>query len=321
MCCDLSNINKKIIELNMKKISILTLVMLSALPIEAKEKENYIFVSPYFSLIQGESSEELLNEQNIYGLGLDIGYRYNNNLGARLRIEQLEIDNSLNSSKNYLVGIDGMYHFDQFSNELYTYAGLRHAKTSNSHIGLTAGIGYQYKLDNNWDIRVEGGAISFFDSNKLSPNINLGINYRFDQPQKIYKSKEIEYYVYENKPIRINLDVKFQHDSSIIDSIYHEQIQNVATFLKKNSDSKITIEGHASHLGTDQYNLNLSQRRSEAISAYLIKNFDIDPSRVESIGYGESRPLVKGKSLRANRANRRVVAVLDGIERIKVLKK
>jgi outer membrane protein OmpA-like peptidoglycan-associated protein len=307
----------------MKKIALVILSILASSSSFAKENEDeYVFASPFFDYIKASTVDAMNNEDNVYGLGMDVGYRYNNNVAIRARLEQLEIGNSTdNDAENFMLGLDGMYFLDSIDNDAYLYVGVRSANVNENMYGMAFGAGYEYEIDKNWSLRAELGGLSFFIEDKIVQNANIGVTYRFDQPQERRKAKEIEYYVYENKPIRVNLDVKFKHDSSDIASIYDDQILKVAEFLKKNKGMKVTIEGHASHLGSNEYNKKLSQRRSDEVSSYLSENYNIDKSRVTSIGFGEEKPLMKGTSKEANKVNRRVVAVLEGVQRVKVLKK
>ncbi|MGM0577947.1 MAG: EGF domain-containing protein [Myxococcota bacterium] len=69
--------------------------------------------------------------------------------------------------------------------------------------------------------------------------------------------------------------------------------------------TKIRIEGHTDHRGPTAYNKHLSQRRAESVRDYLVER-GVDPSRLEAVGYGEERPLVKGRTKEDMAKNRRV---------------
>ena len=58
---------------------------------------------------------------------------------------------------------------------------------------------------------------------------------------------------------------------------------------------KFAIEGHADPRGGEQVNLELSQRRAEAVVAYLAETHKIDPSRLKAVGKGQSEPLNLGQ--------------------------
>jgi len=65
------------------------------------------------------------------------------------------------------------------------------------------------------------------------------------------------------------------------------------------------IEGHTDSTGAADYNLQLSDGRATAVRAALIER-GIAPSRMEAIGYGESRPLESNQSRDGRAKNRRV---------------
>ena len=66
---------------------------------------------------------------------------------------------------------------------------------------------------------------------------------------------------------------------------------------------KIELSGHTDNVGNDEYNLNLSQRRADAVRAYLTSR-GVDKSRVLAVGYGESKP-VDSNDTKEGRANNR----------------
>jgi len=68
---------------------------------------------------------------------------------------------------------------------------------------------------------------------------------------------------------------------------------------------RVRIEGHTDSRGPTRSNAKLSQRRAEAVMAYLVRE-GIDPNRLEAKGWGEERPLVKNDSETNMQINRRV---------------
>jgi outer membrane protein OmpA-like peptidoglycan-associated protein len=73
---------------------------------------------------------------------------------------------------------------------------------------------------------------------------------------------------------------------------------------------RMTIEGHADVRGTDDYNLELSQRRAEHVRDELVRS-GADPARISTVGYGRSRPVDPATSDEAHQHNRRVEFVID----------
>ena len=79
----------------------------------------------------------------------------------------------------------------------------------------------------------------------------------------------------------------------------------VADVLARNPDIKLEVQGHTDNKGTAEYNLGLSNKRSESVKQYLVSH-GIAPGRLTSRGYGLERPIVPNDT-EANRAlNRRV---------------
>jgi OOP family OmpA-OmpF porin len=84
----------------------------------------------------------------------------------------------------------------------------------------------------------------------------------------------------------------------ILDREVHSELQ---------SDSHLTvlIEGHTDSVGSDAYNLSLSQRRADAVKSYLVSK-GIAASRIESRGMGESKPVASNETAMGRAENRRV---------------
>ena len=73
----------------------------------------------------------------------------------------------------------------------------------------------------------------------------------------------------------------------------------------KTSSAAIRLEGHADERGTREYNMALGERRANAVANYMAVN-GIKRSRIETVSYGEERPLVTASNEAAWGQNRRV---------------
>ena len=100
------------------------------------------------------------------------------------------------------------------------------------------------------------------------------------------------------------VNIEFEFGKSEINPQSFPLINQVVEFLKENKSYKIRIAGHTDDIGTDEDNLKLSQDRAEAVRNYII-NKGIKSSRVETNGFGESKPLVPNNSEKNRRTNRR----------------
>lgn len=83
-----------------------------------------------------------------------------------------------------------------------------------------------------------------------------------------------------------------------------DQMQNLLIMLMNNKTMKVEIGGHTDNFGAEEYNLNLSQRRANAVRNYLIKS-GADASRITAIGYGTSKPVASNQTKEGRRKNRR----------------
>lgn len=106
------------------------------------------------------------------------------------------------------------------------------------------------------------------------------------------------------------LDIAFEINLVEIQREEKERLAVVGTFLQKYPKATAVIEGHTDDIGSDEDNLTLSQRRAESVVAYLVDTFRIAPSRLQAVGYGETRPLVDNDSEEGKRLNRRIGAVI-----------
>ncbi|MEZ4234801.1 MAG: peptidoglycan-associated lipoprotein Pal [Myxococcota bacterium] len=74
--------------------------------------------------------------------------------------------------------------------------------------------------------------------------------------------------------------------------------------LQADPRTRVVIEGHADERGTVDYNLALGQRRADAAAKWLTLN-GMAPNRIDTISYGEERPVDRGHDERAWARNRR----------------
>ncbi len=106
--------------------------------------------------------------------------------------------------------------------------------------------------------------------------------------------------------------ILFDVDSDRIRPESTPTLKEIAEMLREHPDLRISIEGHTDSDGDDAYNLDLSKRRAAAVREFLIQDYDLDGSRLESEGFGESKPAVPNDTPEGKQQNRRVELVRMG---------
>ena len=120
----------------------------------------------------------------------------------------------------------------------------------------------------------------------------------------VYTGKETVEYLASGVPDR----VFFATNKSSLTTSSRATLRKQATFLRKNKNLNVTIEGHADERGTREYNLALGERRANAAKDYLI-TYGISADRISVISYGKERPVDSGSNPLSWSKNRRSVTV------------
>jgi peptidoglycan-associated lipoprotein len=86
--------------------------------------------------------------------------------------------------------------------------------------------------------------------------------------------------------------VHFDFNSIDLKPEDHATLDRMARCVRADAKLHVTIEGNADERGTEEYNLQLSQRRAAAVAKYL-ENLGASSEQLDTIGYGEERPACK----------------------------
>ena len=105
--------------------------------------------------------------------------------------------------------------------------------------------------------------------------------------------------------ITLHGDVFFDTNSAIVRSGLYREIDRIAQVMVRYPTMVIMVEGFTDSTGSETYNLQLSQRRAEAVRDLLIAR-GVDSAKIRAIGYGESRPVANNSTREGRQSNRRV---------------
>lgn len=104
-------------------------------------------------------------------------------------------------------------------------------------------------------------------------------------------------------------DVLFEVGSADLKPGIQRKLFPLAEFLKENPDRNVLIEGHTDNTGSPAYNLELSQRRADAVASFLISQ-GVSPRRITTRGYGQAYPVAPNTTAAGRQQNRRVEVVI-----------
>jgi OOP family OmpA-OmpF porin len=279
-------------------------------------------------------------------VGLGLGYNFTKNWGIEgfahyafnldTKVPADEISEDLNI---FSARFNGIYHFVTDYNFVpYFTLGIGAMKIEGmddnySSATANAGLGFKYFFNEVVALRMEVNELVAFkksgDKRYSAPSVTAGLTFQFAQPSACPDSDAdgvcdsldrcpntpAGYKVDADGcpvAVSITLDVKFDFDKAVVKPQYRSEVERVADFLNTHPGSTATIEGHTDSKGSDEYNLKLSDRRAAAVRDYLVKEFGVNPAKLTSIGYGETRPIATNDTEEGRAQNRRVVGVFTG---------
>jgi OOP family OmpA-OmpF porin len=292
-----------------------------------------------------------INLENGPLVGLGLGYNFTKNWGVEafgyfapsLDDDRFDLNRRKGDNDVTMARLSGLYHFDLDSNFTpYISLGVggqwisRDLYDDYDSLAVNAGLGFKYFFNEVVALRVEANdAYALRKRNGArfnAPAVTAGLTFQFGASTAACLDSDSDGVCdpYDKCPgtpprykvdsdgcpitVSISLDIKFDFDKSVIKPQYRSEVQKVADFLTSHPSSDTVVEGHTDNRGTDAYNLGLSQRRADAVRKSLINDFNISPTRVQAVGYGESKP-ISDNSTDAGRAdNRRVVGVISGAD-------
>jgi len=105
--------------------------------------------------------------------------------------------------------------------------------------------------------------------------------------------------------------MQFNFDKATLRPENRELLSKIVGILLTSKNYGIYVYGHTDDIGSEEYNLDLSEKRAQTVRDYLTEN-GIAPEIITSKGFGKSRPIVPGTSAEARAENRRVeIGIVD----------
>lgn len=105
-------------------------------------------------------------------------------------------------------------------------------------------------------------------------------------------------------------DVLFDTGNAQLKAGAQRSLDQIAAFLTENPERRVQVEGFTDSQGTDDFNLDLSQRRADAVARAIMQR-GIDAQRVRALGYGEEFPVASNNNAGSRQLNRRVEIIVS----------
>lgn len=119
----------------------------------------------------------------------------------------------------------------------------------------------------------------------------------------------------DNIILNMPSNITFEVDKSYVKPSFVETLDSVSLVLKEYTSTMIEVAGHTDSTGSDAYNQRLSQERADAVRQVLISQ-GVQAVRIDTVGYGESRPIASNSTPAGRQQNRRVeLTLLPYVER------
>lgn len=118
----------------------------------------------------------------------------------------------------------------------------------------------------------------------------------------------------DNITLNMPGNITFAHNSSDLNAQFFSALDGVSMVLKEYDKTVIEVAGHTDSTGSDQYNMQLSQQRAQAVANYL-SSHGVKTQRLITVGAGETRPVASNDTDPGRAANRRVELTIVPVTR------
>jgi len=106
-------------------------------------------------------------------------------------------------------------------------------------------------------------------------------------------------------------DVLFDFNKYTLKPEARERLAKISGIVEAYPGLKLQVEGHTDSIGSDEYNVQLSEKRADSVRAYLVSN-GVRPDSVSAQGFGKADPVADNSTASGRKLNRRVDMVVSG---------
>ena len=137
------------------------------------------------------------------------------------------------------------------------------------------------------------------------------LNQKIEKIKAEFEPSEADVLRDGNKIIIRLKSMKFSSARFDLTSSSLDTLQKVKAMITAVNINRVIVEGHTDSVGTEQKNMELSQKRAEAIKKYFVSEKTLPENQVEAKGFGYEKPLTTNKTKEGRATNRRVDVVIE----------
>lgn len=177
--------------------------------------------------------------------------------------------------------------------------------------GKELGIAQSNPETGAYEIRLPAGhqyGIRADAEGKISESQNLDL--RDTKADKVIDGKDFDLEPFKVTPVGPNVtvvlnNVFFDFDKTTLKPESFPELNRIVGLMTDKPNMQIEIAGHADAVGTEEYNLSLSERRAKAVAKYLTEK-GISKDRISAVFFGEGKPVDSNETKDGRKKNRRV---------------
>lgn len=148
----------------------------------------------------------------------------------------------------------------------------------------------------------------------VGAGLGAGVGLYMDkQEQALEQIEEVEVERIDDETLRINFDsdILFAVDSAVLSPQSMASLDEFARVMRDFPQTAILIQGYTDSTGSEQYNMQLSERRAKSVHNHLALR-GVEQGRMAAIGYGEGYPVADNATPEGRAQNRRVSILVKG---------
>ena len=118
--------------------------------------------------------------------------------------------------------------------------------------------------------------------------------------------------------VSFSADSLFDFDKSTVKAEGKQALDKFSADLKGTQYDAVQVTGHTDRIGSQAYNLKLSSRRADAVSAYLVESGGVPSGKIAAKGVNGANPVTKPGDCKGNKATKALIACLQPDRRVEV---